>query len=180
MPILDSFTLTEAPKPKGRTMKTLLERLRGNTPAVLALATIPVAMVLAGVSYFSSPKYEDPNNISRAVSSRSSNSSQWSSLEQREGPPDRPDREQRRERRKGDRRDGRHHGPPPPPPVPVTVIFLIGGGLGYLIGSRRRGRCGPGRGYGPQHFRPDDYPPGHPAHYAGTPQGFAPQGPAED
>ncbi len=161
-------------------MKTLLERLRGNTPALLALATLPVALVIAGVSYFSSPKYHDYGDRSRAVVTRPSSSSQWSSFEQREGPPDQPDREQRRERRRDGRRDGRHHGPPPPPPVPVTVIFLVGGGLGYLIGTRRRGRCGPGRGPGPRHFRPDYYPPGHPAHYPGAPEGSAAQTSAED
>lgn len=38
---------------------------------------------------------------------------------------------------------GNHPGPPPPPPgVPPTVLFLIGGALGYLIG-RRGPHCPP-------------------------------------
>ena len=43
-----------------------------------------------------------------------------------------------------------HHGPPPPPPpgVPPTVLFLTGGALGYLIGTRRP-PCGP-----PHHHKP--------------------------
>ena len=38
----------------------------------------------------------------------------------------------------GDRREG-HHGPPPPLGFPPTVLFMIGGALGYLIGSQRKG-----------------------------------------
>lgn len=56
----------------------------------------------------------------------------------REQPPHRDGRDGR-----DDREHRRHHGPPPHPPcVPPTVLFLIGGALGYLVGTRRRG-CPP-------------------------------------
>lgn len=48
------------------------------------------------------------------------------------------------ERERPPRRRRHHHGPPPPPPgLPLTVVFLIGGALGYLVGKRGH-TCGRG------------------------------------
>ena len=55
-----------------------------------------------------------------------------------DGPPpdDRRDGPPRGDRHRG---EGRHHGPPPC--LPPTVIFMIGGALGYLVGTRKKGCC---------------------------------------
>ena len=134
-------------------MKTFVEKLRENRPASLALLALPLALLIAGVSSFRAADKAERHNRRAAVVQRT-DSPRWEQFEGREGPPP---REERRERRRG----GRHHGPPP---VPSTVLFLVGAGLGYLIGRGRHGRCGPSR----HHFRPDYYPPGHPAHQPPT------------
>lgn len=155
-------------------MKTVFEKFRRNTPAMLALATLPLALLITGISWFTSPKFSDSAERpkARVLASERVYSSNQSRFQNREGQPDRPPRGERKERRRG----GRHHGPPSPPLVPPTVLFLIGGGLGYLIGRGRHGRCGPP----PHHFRPDYYPPGHPAHQhpgAYQPQPSPPENP---
>ena len=50
--------------------------------------------------------------------------------------------------------EGRHHGPPPPPPgLPPTVLFLLGGALGYLIGRQRNDPTFP-----PPHYPVENHP----------------------
>ena len=62
----------------------------------------------------------------RAEYSRYQSSYQDEAALQNEEEPEKPPRRRRH-----------HHGPPPPPPgLPPTVVFLIGGALGYLIGKR--------------------------------------------
>lgn len=135
-------------------MTTFTQKLRENKPAALALLVLPLALLMAGFSTFRMTERKESREQRHAFVQHENQ--QWGRFDQREGPP----REERGDRRRG----GRHHGPPPPPCVPPTVLFLVGAGLGYLIGRGRRGRCGPP----PHHFRPDYYPPGHPAHQAPT------------
>ncbi len=62
----------------------------------------------------------------------------------------------------GPRRGPRgHHGPPPHHGVPPTVLFLIGGALGYLVGTRKR--------HGPRHHGVPHHCPHHPPHCSPRP-----------
>lgn len=119
---------------------SLLKRASGS-PAMLV---IPLLLLLVAGFWLTQPDHD----LSLLNSPREQPTKLWAEgpapgISPPETPPrgfERPPHDRPEGPPEGDRRS-RHHGPPPPPCLPPTVIFLIGSGLGYLIGTRQRCCC---------------------------------------
>ena len=110
-----------------------------------AAVLLLMASLVAAVAWMKPDSYKESTNtqLSRAeYHEYDLVPADYSINKDKEKPDKRPPRRGRR---------GHHHGPPPPPPgIPPTVLFLIGGALGFLIG--RKGHRPPPP---PPHYRHD-------------------------
>jgi hypothetical protein len=106
-------------------MKTIYDKTWGLVPKLGSLALL-IAVILGTASFFQREQGVDDHQTRRYHTEyREYESSPQGEMQRDEG-------------RERPRRGRHHHGPPPPPPgIPPTVLFLIGGALGFLIGRHR-------------------------------------------
>lgn len=144
-----TISLSEVPL-----LNRFLTRARDAATGSPALFVAPLLLMLAVGFWLAQPDTASSSGRVASVSTRQSSSPHlWGAgpdspppqMDRDEGPDrgfdgpppdDRRDGPPRGDRRRG---GGRHHGPPPF--LPPTVIFMIGGALGYLVGTRKRGCC---------------------------------------